>query len=139
MAVAEVEDVKKLLHEGLFSTYCFPSERVNIYSTVDYLLRVREALKGKPEMTVLTSSYFGGIFNMHARRLLADKVVQSMMTRQLLTKKKYEMWPVFGGKPLRFLLVEFREVTGMPCGEFEDGYTIDFQLYMYSLLLSVSG
>ncbi|KAG2274855.1 hypothetical protein Bca4012_045136 [Brassica carinata] len=41
--------------------------------------------------------------------------------RQVVTKKKYEMVPVFGGEPLRFSLVDFGEVTGLPCGEFEDG------------------
>ena len=45
-----------------------------------------------------------------------------------MTKKKYEMVPVFGGEPLRFSLVDFGEVTGLPCGEFEDGYSIDFHL-----------
>ncbi|CAN7054043.1 unnamed protein product [Brassica oleracea var. botrytis] len=40
------------------------------------------------------------------------------------------MWPVFGGggNPLRFSLVEFGEVTGLPCGEFEEGYRIDYQV-----------
>lgn len=51
-----------------------------------------------------------------------------MMTRQVVTKKKYEMWSVFAGKPFRFSLIEFGEVTGLPCGEFEDGYTIEYQL-----------
>lgn len=60
-------------------------------------------------------------------RLYAGKVVHNMMTRQVFRKKKYDMWPVFGGKPFRFSLI-FEEVTGLPCGEFEDGYTIDYQL-----------
>ena len=38
------------------------------------------------------------------------------------------MWPLFGGNPLRFSLVEFGEVTGLPCGEFEEGYSIDYQV-----------
>lgn len=29
------------------------------------------------------------------------------------------MLPVFGGNPLLFSLVEFGEVTGLPCGEFK--------------------
>lgn len=78
-----------------------------MYSKVDYLLRVRDALKESPEMAVLMSSCFGGLFKMPARRLFAGRVVHSMMTRQVVTKKKYEMWPVFGGKPMRFSLVEF--------------------------------
>ncbi|KAJ4904567.1 Uncharacterized protein Rs2_18518 [Raphanus sativus] len=133
-----VENVKQLLPERLFATDRFPSERTNIYySTSDFLLRVRDALKGSPEMLVLLSSCFGGLFNIPARNLYAGWVVHSMMTRQVVTKKKYEMWHVFAGKPFRFSLIEFGEVTGLPCGEFEDGYTIEYQLpetdenYMY--------
>ncbi|KAF8108591.1 hypothetical protein N665_0107s0013 [Sinapis alba] len=110
----KVEDVKALLPERLFATDRFSSERVNIYSTVDYLLRVKEALMGTPEMEVLAGSSFGGLFKMLARRLLAGKVIHSMLTRQVVTKKKFEMWPVFGGKPLRFSLAEFGEVMGLP-------------------------
>ncbi|KAJ4881784.1 ULP_PROTEASE domain-containing protein [Raphanus sativus] len=125
---SSVENVKQLLPERLFATDRFPSERTNIYSTSDFLLRVRDALKGSPEMLVLLSSCFGGLFNVPARNLYPGRVVHSMMTRQLVTKKKYEMWPVFAGKPFRFSLIEFGEVTGLPCGEFEDGYTIEYQL-----------
>ncbi|KAF8095157.1 hypothetical protein N665_0339s0027 [Sinapis alba] len=105
--------MKALLPERLFATNRFPSERVNIYSTVEYLLRVKEALKGTPEMEVLAGFSFGGLFKIPEWRLLAGKVIHSMLTRQLVKKKKYEMWPVFGGKPLRFSLVEFGEVTGL--------------------------
>lgn len=37
-------------------------------------------------------------------------------------KKKYELWTVFGGQPLRFSLVEFGRISGLPCGEFPDNY-----------------
>lgn len=94
----------------------------------DFLLRVRDALKGTPEMLVLLSSCFGGLFKIPARGLYAGRVVHNLMSRQVVTKKKYEMWHVFAGKPFRFSLVEFGEVTGFPCGEFEDGYTIEYQL-----------
>ncbi|KAF8083181.1 hypothetical protein N665_0789s0001 [Sinapis alba] len=99
-----------------------------MYSTVDYLLAVRDALTGTPEWEKLLGSAFGGLYRIPARRLLMGRVVHGMMTRQVVTKKKYEMWPVFGGKPFRFSLVEFGEVTGLPCGEFEEGYSIDYQL-----------
>ncbi|KAF8100788.1 hypothetical protein N665_0217s0015 [Sinapis alba] len=124
----DVEDVKAGLPERLFATDRFPSERVNMYSTVDYLLAVRDALTGTPEWEKLLGSAFGGLYRIPARRLLMGRVVHGMMTRQVVTKKKYEMWPLFGGKPFRFSLVEFREVTGLPCGEFEEGYSIDYQL-----------
>ncbi|KAH0939196.1 hypothetical protein HID58_006657 [Brassica napus] len=46
----EVEDLKEGLSERLFATDRFPSERVNMYSTVDLLLAVRDALNGTLEM-----------------------------------------------------------------------------------------
>ncbi|KAF2592067.1 hypothetical protein F2Q70_00044705 [Brassica cretica] len=94
----EAEDVKELLPERLFATDRFPNKRVN--TTVDYLLRVRNALNDTPEMAKLIGSCFGGLFKLPAQRL----------------------------KPLLFPLVGFREVMGLPCGEFEDGYSIDFHL-----------
>lgn len=124
----DAERVDNGLPVRLFATDRYPCERVNTYSTVDLLLWVRDALKGKPEMDILMGSCFGGLFQIPTRRLLAGKVVHSMMTRQLVTMKKYEMWPVFGGNPFRFSLVEFGEVTGLPCGEFEEGYSIDYKL-----------
>ncbi|KAF8106782.1 hypothetical protein N665_0133s0020 [Sinapis alba] len=114
--------------ERLFATDRFPSERVNKYSNVDYLLAVRDVLIGTPEMEKLMGSCFGGLFRIPTCRLLMGIVVHGMMMRQVVSKKKYEMWPVFGGKLLWFSLVEFGEVTGLPCGEFEDGYSIDYQL-----------
>ncbi|KAF3585505.1 hypothetical protein F2Q69_00028167 [Brassica cretica] len=47
----EAEDVKELLPERLFATDRFPNKRVN--TTVDYLLRVRNALNDTPEMAKL--------------------------------------------------------------------------------------
>lgn len=124
----EVEDVKESLPGRLFATDRFPSERVNTYSTTDFLLCVRDLLKGSVEMGQILGSCFGRLFSLPVRRMLAGKVVHGMLTRQVVTKKKYELWPVFGGKPFRFSLVEFGEVTGLPCGEFEEGYSIDYEL-----------
>lgn len=124
----EVEDVKESLPGRLFATDRFPSERVNTYSTTDFLLCVRDLLNGSVEMGQILDSCFGRLFSLPVRRLLAGKVVQRMLTREVFTKKKYELWAVFGGKPLRFSLVEFGEVTGLPCGEFEEGYSIDYEL-----------
>nr|VDC90503.1 unnamed protein product [Brassica rapa] len=108
----EVEDVKESLPGRLFATDRFPSERVNTYSTTDFLLCVRDLLKGSVEMGQILGSCFGRLFSLPVRRMLAGKVVHGMLTRQVVTKKKYELWPVFGGKPFRFSLVEFGEVTG---------------------------
>ncbi|KAG2247079.1 hypothetical protein Bca52824_086707 [Brassica carinata] len=123
-----VEDVKGRLPERLYATDRYPSERINMYSTIDNLLCVRDALDGTEEMALLLTSCFGSLFRLLVRRLLMGKVIHGMLTRQVVTKKKYEIWPVFGGNLLRFSLVEFGEVTGLPCSEFEEGYSIDYEM-----------
>ncbi|CAN7008885.1 unnamed protein product, partial [Brassica oleracea var. botrytis] len=123
-----VEDVPARLPERLFAMDRYPCERINMYLTIDYLLCVRDALNGTEEMAMLLRSCFGSLFRLLVRRLLMGKVIHGMLTRHVLTKKKYELWPVFGGNPFRFSLVEFGEVTGLPCGEFEEGYSIDYEL-----------
>ncbi|KFK24819.1 hypothetical protein AALP_AA8G028900 [Arabis alpina] len=42
--------------------------------------------------------------------------------RHVLTKKKYELWTVFGGHALRFPLAEFGYITGIDCGDFPEKY-----------------
>ncbi|KAL9308758.1 hypothetical protein AtEden1_Chr1g0043891 [Arabidopsis thaliana] len=56
---------------------------------------------------------------------MSGKLMHALLCRQLVTKKKYELWTVFGGYPLRFALPEFACVTGLPCGEFSEDYDPD--------------
>ncbi|CAN7133300.1 unnamed protein product, partial [Brassica rapa subsp. narinosa] len=58
----EVEDVKAAPSERLFATDRYPCERVNMYSTIDNLLWVRNKLDGTPEMEKLMGSCFGSLF-----------------------------------------------------------------------------
>ncbi|KAF8086728.1 hypothetical protein N665_0614s0012 [Sinapis alba] len=81
------------LPERIFATDRFPSRRVNMYANIDYLLVVKEVLKGTAEMAWVLASGFGGLF-----------------------------------KPLRFSLVEFGAVTGLNCGEFEEGYDHKYEI-----------
>ncbi|KAF2545553.1 hypothetical protein F2Q70_00021140 [Brassica cretica] len=67
----EAEDVKELMPERLFATDRFPNKRVN--TTVDYLLRVGNALNDTPEMAKLIGSCFGGLFKLPAQRLLMGR------------------------------------------------------------------
>ncbi|CAN6898579.1 unnamed protein product [Brassica oleracea] len=76
-----------------------------MYSAVDRLLWARDVLDGTPKMSTLLGSCFGGLFQIHVCRIYSGKVVHNMMTRQL-----------------------FGEVTGFLCGEFEEGYNIDYQI-----------
>ena len=75
------------LPERLFATDRFPCERINMYSTIDFLLCVRDALNGTEEMAMLLRSCFGTLFRFPVRRVLMGKVIHGMLTRQVLTKK----------------------------------------------------
>lgn len=116
------------LPERLFATDRYPSRRLNVYSTMEYLVIVRKALQGTPDYDRLMGSCFGKLYDLPVRRCsYASVMIHGMLARQVVTKKRYEIWPVFGGKPWKFSLVEFGAVTGLPCGEFEEGYVPDFQ------------
>ncbi|CAN6821756.1 unnamed protein product [Brassica oleracea] len=48
-----------------------------------------------------------------------------MLTRQLVCADKHTLWSVFGSDPIKFGLQEFGTITGLPCGAFPVGYTLD--------------
>ena len=48
-----------------------------------------------------------------------------MLTRQLVCGDKHTLWSVFGSDPIKFDLQEFGTITGLPCGAFPVGYTLD--------------
>lgn len=79
-------------------------------------------------MDRLIGSCFGKLFELPVRRCSYSSVmIHAMLARHMMTKKRYELWPVFGGNPMRFSMLEFACVTGLPCNEFGDGYVVDFQ------------
>ncbi|KAF3539719.1 hypothetical protein F2Q69_00024589 [Brassica cretica] len=89
---------------------------------------MEDVLHGKPEMDRILGSCFGKLFELPVRRCSYSSVmIHTLLARQLVTKKRYEAWPVFGGNPLRFSMVEFGRVTGLSCGEFEEGYVVDMK------------
>ncbi|XP_024013367.1 uncharacterized protein LOC112087728 [Eutrema salsugineum] len=106
----------------------YPINRINVYSKPDTLTFLSEKLRGTKELDIIINSCFGKLFTFPAARCqISCKLIHVLMSRQLVTKKKYEMWTVFGGHPLRFGLKEFGHVSGMPCGEFPDDYDPDDQ------------
>ncbi|CAN6968999.1 unnamed protein product [Brassica oleracea var. botrytis] len=48
-----------------------------------------------------------------------------MLTRQLVCAEKHTLWSVFGSDPIKFGLQVFGTITGLPCGAFPVGYTLD--------------
>ena len=108
-----------LLPSRLFATDRYPEARLNIYSKLDILCYIREHLKGTPQFKKLKKSYFGPLFSIPVNRCpISCKLIHALLCRQIVTKKKYKMWSVFGGHPIRFALSDFCAATGLPYGEF---------------------
>ena len=113
----------------LFVTDRYPSKQRNCNSSLKCLLLVRDVLEGTDEMEQLLGSCFGHLFRLPVRGCdFSAKVVHEMLTMQVVTKKRFELWHVFGGQPMRFSLAEFGYVTG----EFEAGYVVD--AYMCTII-----
>ncbi|KAL0713036.1 hypothetical protein Bca4012_020014 [Brassica carinata] len=81
------------LPERLFATDRYPSRRLNVYSSLEYLVVIRDVLRGTPELDRILGSCFGKLFELSARRCSSL------------------CW----------------SLTGLPCGEFDDGYAVDYQ------------
>lgn len=80
------------------------NSRVNIYFVLKHLDTVKEALKEhNEEWSQLWNSQFMYLLE-HGRSEVAFSVkfAHFMLSRQLVTEKKHEIWMQFGGKPIRF-------------------------------------
>lgn len=107
----------------LFGSDRYPNGRLNIYSRPDILSFVRKHLEGSEEFDIIIGSALGGLFDFPISQCPPScKLIHGLICRQVVTKKRYEMWTVYGGQPLRFSLVEFGLITGLSCDEFPEGY-----------------
>ena len=114
------------LPNRLFATDQYPRGRLNIYSRPDILSFIRKVFQGTKELDFILQSCFGPLFHLPVSKCaMSGKLMHALLCTQLVTKKKYELWTVFGGYPLRFALPEFACVTGLPCGEFSEDYDPD--------------
>ncbi|KAL1204455.1 hypothetical protein V5N11_004041 [Cardamine amara subsp. amara] len=112
----------------LFTTDIYPDARLNIYSKPAILCWIKRYLKGTPKFQKILDFCFGYLFEIYVHRSpISCKLINALLCRQLVTKKKYELWSVFGGKPLRFALSDFGLVTGLPCQKFPEGYEYEEQ------------
>ncbi|ESQ33312.1 hypothetical protein EUTSA_v10005454mg [Eutrema salsugineum] len=103
---------KRVLGDG-----CYPvGARLNIYSKANVIGLLVEALKGTKDLEKLLHSQFGKLFHLPVARCCnSAKLVHALLSRQLVTMKKHEIWFLFGGKPLRYSIREFKEITGLNC------------------------
>lgn len=84
---------------------------------------IHRHMQGTPEFETIRSSHFGKLFEIPVSRYpISCKLLPALLARQLLTKKKYELWTFFGGQPLRFSLIEFGSITGLSCAKFPEDY-----------------
>ncbi|ESQ45749.1 hypothetical protein EUTSA_v10010988mg [Eutrema salsugineum] len=103
---------KRVLGDG-----CYPvGARLNIYSKANVIGLLVEALKGTEDLEKLLHSQFGKLFHLPVARCCnSAKLVHALLSRQLVTTKKHEIWFLFGGQPLRYSIREFKEITGLNC------------------------
>ncbi|OAP09162.1 hypothetical protein AXX17_AT2G05480 [Arabidopsis thaliana] len=82
----------------LLALDCYPSHpvRINSYSKAKYLIDIYNVLYGTPELELLLQSPLGQLFTSEVDATLF----------------------VFAGKPLRFSLKEFEQVTSLCCSEY---------------------
>uniref|UniRef100_A0A0D3BU76 DUF1985 domain-containing protein n=1 Tax=Brassica oleracea var. oleracea TaxID=109376 RepID=A0A0D3BU76_BRAOL len=115
------DDSSMQLPTRLFAPGFFPTAlRLNIYSKVNVIGAVASALAGSADMDVLLRSQFGRLFHLPAACCHnSTKLIGSLLCRQLITARKYELWYTFGTHPLRLSLDEFHSITGLNCGTFD--------------------
>ena len=89
---------------------------------MSYLDHIKKALP-KEYTIVLKHEVFGPILELHDNNLwYSGRLVDTMLTRQLVTKTEHALWFVFGNKPLRFSMQEFHAVTGL---KYKDDFSSD--------------
>lgn len=69
------------------------------------------------ELARLKLSPLGILLNLPSMCAWGARFTHYLLCKQLVTKKKYELWFLFGGKPWRFSLREFGIATGLCCGK----------------------
>ncbi|KAF3557297.1 hypothetical protein F2Q69_00014306 [Brassica cretica] len=107
----------------LFATDRFPTKRLNIYSSPDFLPFIRNVLRDTPELETICQSCFGKLFDLPARQCpMSCKLIHLFLTRQLVSFPKNTLRSAFGGSPFRYGHEEFGIVTGLPCGFFPERY-----------------
>ncbi|CAA7059534.1 unnamed protein product [Microthlaspi erraticum] len=95
-------------------------DKINNSCRMSVLTKIKAAMPEEYN-ELKNDSVFANIVALHENNLgYSARLIHSMMCRQLITEKKYEIWCVFGGRPLRFSLQEFYAVTGLKYKD-EDG------------------
>lgn len=93
-------------------------KKVNFYFVLKYLGTVKKALeKHKKEWSQLWNSQFRYLLEHGGDVAFSAQFAHFMLSRQLVTEKKHEIWMEFGGSPIRFSIQEFLAATGLNCSK----------------------
>uniref|UniRef100_A0A0D3EGZ6 DUF1985 domain-containing protein n=1 Tax=Brassica oleracea var. oleracea TaxID=109376 RepID=A0A0D3EGZ6_BRAOL len=103
------------LPERMFAAGEEPNgERVNTYHKPKRIESIIEALD-PDEVDFLRSTTFGKIISQAENPSFSGSFGQFVIVHMLRVKKKYEIWFLFAGRPIRMSLHEFAHVTGLNC------------------------
>ncbi|XP_019085561.1 PREDICTED: uncharacterized protein LOC109126459 [Camelina sativa] len=87
--------------------------QINNTCRMSILHKIKKALPEEYEI-VKGDPVFASVFALYENGLgYSARLIHSIMCRQLVTKRRHELWFVFGKKPLRFSMQEFHAVTGL--------------------------
>ncbi|CAN6874723.1 unnamed protein product [Brassica oleracea] len=104
------------LQEQLYQTGYEPSRRkkINNYFNLRWIEVIKEALSDA-QQELLAESQFRQIMLMGGHTFWV-MFAHQLLARQLVARKKYELWWRFAGKPIRYAIGDFALVTGLNCG-----------------------
>ncbi|CAH2051994.1 unnamed protein product [Thlaspi arvense] len=102
------------LSHRLFADHQEPvGDRVNSYFKLKMLGVILKALT--PDELSLIHPSFGKLLEMYHKPAHSGKLAHFLLTRQLKTEKKHELWFIYSGKPVKFSICEFAIVTCLNC------------------------
>ncbi|CAA7052367.1 unnamed protein product [Microthlaspi erraticum] len=105
------------LPSRMFETGFEPTgrKRVNSYFTLRWVESIKPALE-KEYLEKLENSQFRLLMGM-GKHTFSVCFVHYLLSRQLVTNKRFELWWLYAGKPIRYGVNEFALVTGLNCDE----------------------
>lgn len=111
------------LPERMFAAGEEPNrERVNTYHKPKRIESILEALEPE-EAEFLRNTTFGKIISQAENPSFSGSFGQFVIVRMLRVNKKYEIWFLFAGRPIRMSLSEFAHVTGLNCKKIPAKYS----------------
>ncbi|KAL1214396.1 hypothetical protein V5N11_016062 [Cardamine amara subsp. amara] len=106
----------------LYSLGCEPEPKrsINYHSKTEFLKNVKTVVGEKVWSDICATSLGVVLRFVELDFTWSSKLVKHLLVRQLVCKKKYELWCLFGGTPARFSLSEFKDITTLNCAPFPD-------------------